>query len=113
VIHSLTANIEQFKHCNSLVHFFLLGANVFTLDSNEHYFPSRNRALPQDSHSLRGSARDLWTVSLIGKKRNVCRMSVGNVKEEADHLEGKGLVEGIAVLKWSVGGCVLDLSGSG
>jgi hypothetical protein len=34
VIHSLAANIGQFKHCNSLVHFFLLGANVFTLDSN-------------------------------------------------------------------------------
>jgi hypothetical protein len=23
VFHSLTANIGQFKHCNSLVHFFL------------------------------------------------------------------------------------------
>jgi hypothetical protein len=36
--------------------------NVFTLDSNEHYFRSRNLALPQDSHSLRVSTRDLWTV---------------------------------------------------
>jgi hypothetical protein len=62
VIHSLTANIGQFKYCNSLVHFFLWGANVFTLDSIEHYFRSRNRAVPQDSHSLRGSTRDLWTV---------------------------------------------------
>jgi hypothetical protein len=64
VSHSLTANIGQFKQCNSLVLFFLWGANVFTLDSNEHYFRSRNRALPQDSYSLRGSARDLWTVAL-------------------------------------------------
>jgi hypothetical protein len=62
VIHSLTENIGQFKHCNSLDHLFLLGANVFTLDSNEHHFRSRNFALPQDSHSLRGSTRDLWTV---------------------------------------------------
>jgi hypothetical protein len=62
VIHSLTANIGQFKHCNGLVHFFLWGANVFTLDSNEHFFRSRNLALPQDSHSLRGSTRDPWTV---------------------------------------------------
>jgi hypothetical protein len=38
-------------------------ANVFTLDnSNVHYFRSRNLALPQDSHSLRRSTRDLWTV---------------------------------------------------
>jgi hypothetical protein len=36
--------------------------NVFTSDSNEHYFRSQNHALPQDSHSLRGSTRDLWTV---------------------------------------------------
>jgi hypothetical protein len=63
VIDSLTANIGQFKHCNSLVHFFVWGANVFTLDSNEHYFRSRNHALPQDSHSLWGSTRDLWTVA--------------------------------------------------
>jgi hypothetical protein len=62
VIHSLTANIGQLKHCNNLVHFFLLGANVFTLDSKEYYFRSRNRALPQDSHALLGSARDLWAV---------------------------------------------------
>jgi hypothetical protein len=62
VIHSRTANIGKFKHCNSLVHFFLWGANVFTLDSNEHYFRSRNLTLPQDSHSLRGSTRDLCTV---------------------------------------------------
>jgi hypothetical protein len=53
LIHSLPANIGQFKNCNSLVHFFLCGSNVFTLDSNEHYFRSRNLALPQDSHSLR------------------------------------------------------------
>jgi hypothetical protein len=32
------------------------------LYSNEHYFRSQNRALPQDSYSLRGSTRDLWTV---------------------------------------------------
>jgi hypothetical protein len=63
VNYSLTANIGQFKHCNSLVNFFPCGANVFTLDSNEHYFRSRNRALPKDSHSLRGSARHLWTVA--------------------------------------------------
>jgi hypothetical protein len=36
VIHSLTVNIGQFKHCNSLVNFFRLGANIFTLDSDEH-----------------------------------------------------------------------------
>jgi hypothetical protein len=62
VIHSLTVNILQFKHYNSSVHFCLCGANVFTLVSNEHYFRSRIRALPQDSHSLRESTRDLWTV---------------------------------------------------
>jgi hypothetical protein len=50
------------KHCNSLVHYFLWVINVFTLDSDEHYFRSRNCALPQDSHSLRGSTRDPWTV---------------------------------------------------
>jgi hypothetical protein len=50
------------KHLNSLDHLFLCGANVFTLDSNEYYFHSRNLALPQDSHSLRVSTRDLWTV---------------------------------------------------
>jgi hypothetical protein len=62
VIHSLNANIWQFKHCKSLINLFLWGANVFTLNSNEHYFRSRNLALLQDSHSLRGSTRDLWTV---------------------------------------------------
>jgi hypothetical protein len=62
VIHSLTANIGQFKHCNSPVNVFLSGANVFTLDTNEHFFLSRNRALRQDEHSLWGSARELWTV---------------------------------------------------
>jgi hypothetical protein len=31
------------------------------LDSNEHYFRSWNHALPQDSHSLQGSTRVLWT----------------------------------------------------
>jgi hypothetical protein len=51
------------KHCNSLINFFLWGANVFTLDGNEHYFRCRNRALPQDSHSLRSSTRDLWTLA--------------------------------------------------
>jgi hypothetical protein len=65
VIHSLTANIGQFKHCNSLVNFFLWRANVFTLDSNERYFRSRNLALSQDSHSLRGSTRDMWTVLIM------------------------------------------------
>jgi hypothetical protein len=59
---NLTGNIGQFKHRNSLVHFFLRGAKVLTLDSNEHYFRSYNRALPQDSHSLLGSTRDPWTV---------------------------------------------------
>jgi hypothetical protein len=54
VIHSLTENIGKFKNCNSLVYLFLLGVNVFTLDSNERYFRSRNLALPQDSRSLRG-----------------------------------------------------------
>jgi hypothetical protein len=39
--------------------------NDFTLDSNEHYLRSRNLALPQDSHSLRGTARDLWMVSVF------------------------------------------------
>jgi hypothetical protein len=29
---------------------------------NKHYFRSRNLALLQDSHSLRGTTRDLWTV---------------------------------------------------
>jgi hypothetical protein len=37
------------------------------LDSNEYYFRSRNCALPQDSHSLRGSTRDLWTVCMPAK----------------------------------------------
>jgi hypothetical protein len=32
------------------------------LDINNQYFRSRNRALPQDSHTLWGSTRDLWTV---------------------------------------------------
>jgi hypothetical protein len=41
------------------------GANVFTLDSNGHYFRSRNLALPQDSHSLRGSTRDLCSVGTV------------------------------------------------
>jgi hypothetical protein len=73
VIHSVTSNIGQFKHCNSLVHFFLRGANVFKLDSNEHYFRSRNHALPQDSHSLRGPTRDLWIVRMYSfvSRRNV------------------------------------------
>jgi hypothetical protein len=62
MIHSLTENIGQIKHCNSLVHLFLWGANVFTLDSNEHYFRSRNLTLPQDSRFLRGSTRYLRTV---------------------------------------------------
>jgi hypothetical protein len=65
VIHSLTANIGLFKYCNSLVHFYLRGANVLTLESNEHYFRLRNRALAQDSHSLRGSTHDLWTVQIM------------------------------------------------
>jgi hypothetical protein len=39
------------------------------LDSNENYFHSRNRTLPQYSHSLRGSTRDLkwmeeWTTNI-------------------------------------------------
>jgi hypothetical protein len=52
------------KHraCSCLVHFFLWGNNIFTLDSNEHYFRSRNLALPQDLHCLRRSTCDLWTV---------------------------------------------------
>jgi hypothetical protein len=58
VINSITAYIRQFKHCNSLVHFFLSGTNVFTLDSNEHYFRSQNCALQQDLHSLQGSTCD-------------------------------------------------------
>jgi hypothetical protein len=65
MIDSLIANIGQLKHCNSLAHFFLLAANVFTLGSNEHYFRLRNRALPQDPHSLPGSTRDLWTVHVL------------------------------------------------
>jgi hypothetical protein len=64
VIHTLTPNIGHYKHCNRLVHFFLWGANVFMLDSNEHYFRSRDLALPQDSHSIRLSACDLWTVQV-------------------------------------------------
>jgi hypothetical protein len=47
-------------HCNSFILFFLWEVNVFTLDSNEHYFLSLNRALLQDSHSLRLSAQQ-WT----------------------------------------------------
>jgi hypothetical protein len=62
VIHNLTANIGQFKHCDRLFHLFRLEGNVFTLDCNEHYLRSRNLTLPQDAHSLRGSTRDLWTV---------------------------------------------------
>jgi hypothetical protein len=54
MIRSVTANIGQFKHCNCLVHFFLCWVNFFMLDSNEHYFRSRNLELPQESHSLRG-----------------------------------------------------------
>jgi hypothetical protein len=63
VIHSLTANIGQFGfRCNSLVHFFLLWATVFALDSNENYFNSRNLALPPRLQSLLGSTHALWTV---------------------------------------------------
>jgi hypothetical protein len=62
MIHSLTANIGQFGFCNRLVHFFISGAIIFTSDSNEHYFRLRNLVLPQDSHSLRGSTRDILTV---------------------------------------------------
>jgi hypothetical protein len=76
VIHTLTANIGHFKKCNSLVHFFLLVANVFTLDSNEHYFRSWNLALPQDSHSLRGSTRDLWAVVPSTEINNTERLCV-------------------------------------
>jgi hypothetical protein len=61
-MHSLTEKIGQFKHYKSLVHLFLSGMNVFSLDSNEHYFRSQNLALPQDSHSLRGSSRGMWSV---------------------------------------------------
>jgi hypothetical protein len=50
------------KQCNSLVHFIIWGVNAFRLGINEDYFRSRNLALPQDSHSLMGSTRDLWTV---------------------------------------------------
>jgi hypothetical protein len=65
-MYNLTANIGHLGlHCNSLVHSFLLRANVFTFDSNEHYFRSRNRALPQDSHSLRASTRDLLTECIL------------------------------------------------
>jgi hypothetical protein len=62
------------KRCNSLGHFFLWGANVLTLDSNEHYFRSRNLTLPQDPHSLRGSTRVLWTVSAA----RYCQSSLSN-----------------------------------
>jgi hypothetical protein len=48
VIHSLTANIGQFKHCKCLVYFFLGGANVFTLDSNEHYFLTMDHGSEND-----------------------------------------------------------------
>jgi hypothetical protein len=68
MIHNVTANIGEFGFCNCLVHLFLWGANVFTLDSNEHYFRSRNLALTQDSHSLRGSTRDPWTVYMISTR---------------------------------------------
>jgi hypothetical protein len=50
---------------------FFGGGDVFALDSNERYFRSRNPALPQDSHSLRGSARDLWTVHELKFNVNV------------------------------------------
>jgi hypothetical protein len=40
-----------------------LRGSVFTLDSNEHYINSRNLALPQDLHSLRGSTRGVWAVN--------------------------------------------------
>jgi hypothetical protein len=55
----------NYKHCNSLVNFFIWGANIFELDSNENYFRSRHLALPQDSHTLQGLTRDLWTVPLL------------------------------------------------
>jgi hypothetical protein len=54
--------------------FICLGVNVFTLDSNAHYFRSRNRALPQDSHSLRGPTRDLWTVVTVQQKARALRI---------------------------------------
>jgi hypothetical protein len=68
VIHSLTAHIGQFKHCNSLVHFFLWGANVFTLGSNKYYFCLQNCALPEDLHSLRGSTCDLWIIYSVSDR---------------------------------------------
>jgi hypothetical protein len=68
VIHSLTAHIGQFKHCNRLVHFFLWGANVFTLGSNKYYFCLQNCALPEDLHSLRGSTRDLWIIYSVSDR---------------------------------------------
>jgi hypothetical protein len=74
-IHSLTANIN---HCNKLVHFFLWGANVFTFDSNEHYFLSWNLTLPKDSHPLRRSTRYLWTVAGLCV-RMVCLMTLSIV----------------------------------
>jgi len=80
VFHSLTANIGQFKQCNSLVHFFLWEANVFTLVSNEHYFRSRNLALPQDPYSLRGSTRDLWIVDTWEYWPPLILISIGRVQ---------------------------------
>jgi hypothetical protein len=76
VIYSLTANIGQF---GSNVHFFLRGENVFRLDSEEYYLRSRNLALPQDSHSLRGSTRDLWTVLLRFYKAIEIFIETGNM----------------------------------
>jgi hypothetical protein len=61
VIHSLTANIRQFKHCNSLVHFFLWRANVFTLDSNVRtLFPLAEPCIAVRLASLAGI--NLWSV---------------------------------------------------
>jgi hypothetical protein len=66
VIHRLLQTSGSLSVVTALFIFFYLGgecwANVFTLYSKKHYFRSRNRALPQDSHSLLGSTGDLWTV---------------------------------------------------
>jgi hypothetical protein len=66
-------------------------ANIFTLDSNEHYFLSRNRALPEDSHSLRGSTRDMWTVNVTkwAHFRFQCSMGGDLIHRNCVHTHGR------------------------
>jgi hypothetical protein len=79
VIYSLTANIGQFGSNVTALFIFFRGENVFRLGSEEYYLRSQNLALPQDSHSLRGSTRNLWTVLLRFYKAIEIFIETGNM----------------------------------